>query len=69
MSKRKVANGAKATGRGEVPTKTLKRKDYDKELTKLHTELVKLQQWVVREGLKICIVFEGRDGAGKGGTI
>jgi polyphosphate kinase len=38
-------------------------------LTKLHVELVKLQQWVQREGLKVCIVFEGRDGAGKGGAI
>ena len=47
----------------------LKRKDYEKELEKLHGELVKLQQWVVHEGLKICIVFEGRDGAGKGGAI
>jgi len=47
----------------------LKRKDYDKQLEKLHGELVKLQQWVVHQGLKICIVFEGRDGAGKGGTI
>ena len=36
---------------------------------RLHGELVKLQQWVVAEGAKICIVFEGRDGAGKGGTI
>jgi polyphosphate kinase 2 (PPK2 family) len=44
-------------------------KDYDKELRKLHVELVKLQQWVVHKGLKVCIVFEGRDGAGKGGTI
>ena len=44
-------------------------KDYDKELKKLHVELVKLQQWVVHKGLKVCIVFEGRDGAGKGGTI
>jgi len=44
-------------------------KDYDKELEKLHGELVALQQWVVAEGAKICIVFEGRDGAGKGGTI
>jgi polyphosphate kinase 2 (PPK2 family) len=35
----------------------------------LHVELVKLQQWVVHKGLKVCIVFEGRDGAGKGGTI
>ena len=47
----------------------LKRKDYEEELDRLHGELVALQQWVVREKAKICIVFEGRDGAGKGGTI
>jgi polyphosphate kinase 2 len=47
----------------------LKSKDYARELARLHEELVKLQQWVVHKGLKICIVFEGRDGAGKGGTI
>jgi polyphosphate kinase len=47
----------------------LKRKEYEKELRKLHIELVKLQEWVRHEGGKICIVFEGRDGAGKGGTI
>jgi polyphosphate kinase 2 len=47
----------------------LKRKDYDKALTKLHVELVKLQEWVKHKGLKVCVVFEGRDGAGKGGTI
>jgi len=47
----------------------LKRKAYQKELAKLHVELVKLQEWVKQKGLKICIVFEGRDGAGKGGTI
>src|ERR1700758_1837966 len=47
----------------------LKRKDYERELARLHVEFVKLQQWVVRKGLKVCIVFEGRDGAGKGGTI
>src|SRR5215510_3726965 len=51
------------------PKEKLKRKDYDKELGRLHVELVKLQQWVVQKGLKVCIVFEGRDGAGKGGTI
>ena len=44
-------------------------KQYAKELAKLHVELVKLQEWVKYKGLKICIVFEGRDGAGKGGTI
>ena len=47
----------------------LKRKPYEEELRRLHGELVKLQQWVVHKGLKVCIVFEGRDGAGKGGTI
>src|SRR5881394_3909256 len=47
----------------------LKRKAYDKQLERLHGELVRLQQWVVHAGLKVCIVFEGRDGAGKGGTI
>jgi polyphosphate kinase len=44
-------------------------KDYQRELKKLHAELVKLQEWVKYKGLKICVVFEGRDGAGKGGTI
>jgi polyphosphate kinase 2 len=48
---------------------SLKRKEYDKELRKLHVELVKLQEWVKHAGLKVCILFEGRDGAGKGGTI
>ena len=47
----------------------LKRRTYEKELAKLHAELVTLQEWVVRKGLKVCIVFEGRDTAGKGGTI
>src|SRR5690348_2202784 len=49
--------------------KKLKRKDYEKELARLHAELVKLQHWVVEKRLRVCIVFEGRDGAGKGGTI
>jgi polyphosphate kinase 2 len=47
----------------------LSRKDYDKELARLHVELVKLQEWVVHKGLKVCVIFEGRDTAGKGGTI
>jgi polyphosphate kinase len=47
----------------------LKTRDYNDELARLHVELVKLQQWVVHKGLKVCVVFEGRDGAGKGGTI
>src|SRR5215468_8946977 len=47
----------------------LKRKDYERELARLHVEFVKLQLWAVQKGLKVCILFEGRDGAGKGGTI
>lgn len=53
----------------KVAKPALKTKEYEKELRRLHVELVKLQQWVVAKGLKVCIVFEGRDGAGKGGTI
>ncbi|HBE9155441.1 TPA: polyphosphate kinase 2 [Serratia fonticola] len=44
-------------------------KKYQQELRLLHEELVHLQSWVIAKGLKVCIVFEGRDGAGKGGTI
>jgi polyphosphate kinase len=47
----------------------LKTKEYERQLRKLHVELVQLQRWVVEKGLKVCILFEGRDGAGKGGTI
>jgi len=47
----------------------LGRKEFEKALAKLHVELVQLQRWVQEKGLKVCIVFEGRDGAGKGGTI
>ena len=46
-----------------------KRKDYDKQLRKLQAKLCDLQEWVKQEGKRIIIVFEGRDGAGKGGTI
>lgn len=47
----------------------LSNKEYAKQLKSLHAELVKLQLWVQHKGLKIILVFEGRDGAGKGGTI
>jgi polyphosphate kinase 2 len=47
----------------------LKEKEYRAHLKPLHVELVNLQRWVVETGQKICIVFEGRDGAGKGGVI
>ncbi len=47
----------------------LKRKKYEKELRRLQAELCKLQDWVKHKGLRVIIIFEGRDGAGKGGTI
>jgi polyphosphate kinase 2 len=65
-----AAKKAKAGKRGaSTPSEELSGKQYAKELKKLHVELVKLQEWVKLKGLKICVVFEGRDGAGKGGTI
>ena len=47
----------------------LRRADYEAELLTLHTELVKLQDWVRQQGLKVVVLFEGRDAAGKGGVI
>jgi polyphosphate kinase 2 len=47
----------------------LGRKEYEKEIAVLQAELVRLQEWVVAQGLKVCVVFEGRDTAGKGGVI
>jgi polyphosphate kinase len=65
----RAAAGAAAGATGTRPAAKFSSKDYDRALKKLHVELVQLQQWVVAKGLKVCIVFEGRDGAGKGGTI
>jgi polyphosphate kinase 2 len=47
----------------------MKRKEYEREMVRLHGELVAMQEWVKATGAKICVVFEGRDTAGKGGTI
>src|SRR5262245_30905713 len=52
----------------DTPPK-MKRKQYEKELRKLQVELCRLQEWVVHQGLRVVVVFEGRDAAGKGGTI
>src|SRR5437660_11052418 len=52
----------------EAP-RPMKRKKYEKELGRLQTELCLLQEWVVHKGLRVVVVFEGRDAAGKGGTI
>ena len=51
------------------PLSKMKRKPYEREMRVLHGELVAMQEWVKATGAKICIVFEGRDTAGKGGTI
>jgi len=51
------------------PAPKMKTKPYEKEMRRLHGELVAMQEWVKSSGAKICIVFEGRDTAGKGGTI
>src|SRR6476659_4314690 len=51
------------------PPPKMKEKEYQRELRRLHGELVAMQEWVKDSGAKICIVFEGRDTAGKGGTI
>jgi len=51
------------------PLPKMKRKPYEREMERLHGELVAMQEWVKETGAKICIVFEGRDTAGKGGTI
>jgi len=65
-----VSTAKKTEGDGsDSASEKMKGKEYEKELAKLHVELVKLQEWVKFKGLKICIVFEGRDGAGKGGAI
>src|ERR1700730_6640144 len=62
--------GARAgEGAGAGPPRKMKRKEYEREMRLLHGELVAMQEWVKASGAKICVVFEGRDTAGKGGTI
>jgi polyphosphate kinase 2 len=53
----------------EATESKMKRKKFEKELQKLQTELCRLQDWVVHAGLRVIVIFEGRDAAGKGGTI
>ena len=56
-------------GGAEIEPQRLDKRGYEKELERLQVELVRLQDWVVHEGLKVVVLFEGRDTAGKGGTI
>jgi len=68
MGKKKNNDRSTASAKDAAPKK-LKEKQYQRELRTLHVEMVHLQEWVKRTGAKVCIVFEGRDTAGKGGTI
>jgi polyphosphate kinase 2 len=54
---------------GKENSKKMKRKEYEKHLRKLQVELCRLQDWIKAEGARIIVIFEGRDAAGKGGTI
>ncbi len=64
-----VAAGGPDAVDGAAPRPRMKLKEYERELRRLHGELVAMQEWVKTTGAKVCIVFEGRDTAGKGGTI
>ena len=64
-----AAEAVVATTEASEPKPKMSRKEFEKELEKLQTELVKLQEWTKATGAKICVLFEGRDAAGKGGII
>ena len=61
MSKKEHKHAAERKG--------MKRKEYEAELRELQAEICKLQDWVKYKGLRVIVIFEGRDAAGKGGTI
>jgi polyphosphate kinase 2 len=69
VKKSKQSDQPVASVEKDPPPKKLSRKVYEKELDRLHVELVKLQEWIKDKGLKVVVIFEGRDTAGKGGTI
>lgn len=71
MSKKKKSSDEKSVKKtaNDNPDQKLKTKYYEEELAKLQIELVKLQEWIKDQGLKVVVIFEGRDAAGKGGTI
>jgi polyphosphate kinase 2 len=64
-----AAKNAKKRDNAASPAEKIKRSDYERRMAKLHERLVQLQLWAQASGAKVCILFEGRDGAGKGGTI
>jgi polyphosphate kinase 2 (PPK2 family) len=65
----KKAKKSESGSETEEPRPKMKSKEYEAELRRLHAELVAMQEWVKASGAKVCVVFEGRDTAGKGGTI
>ena len=67
--KAKKTRGAKDGAKKSKAAEPLDRKQYEKELEKLQVELCHLQNWVIAKGLRVIVVFEGRDAAGKGGSI
>jgi polyphosphate kinase 2 (PPK2 family) len=64
-----VENGKMLSRKNSPKTCKLRRKEYEEELRKLQIEVCKLQEWVRHEGLRIIVIFEGRDAARKGGAI
>ena len=69
MMKKDTDNKLKKNEHLQKNAKKIKNKVYEKELAKLQVELVKLQEWIKAQGLKVVVIFEGRDAAGKGGVI
>ncbi|MEM8505081.1 MAG: polyphosphate kinase 2 [Cyanobacteria bacterium P01_D01_bin.1] len=68
-AKKEKKSKKKTAAKNEKSQKKLSKKVYEEELLRLQTELVKLQYWVKEKGLKVVVLFEGRDAAGKGGAI
>ncbi len=68
-SKDKAKGGKASNGGAPEDRRKLSNKEYEKELERLQLELVKLQGWIQHEGLRVAVLFEGRDAAGKGGAI
>jgi polyphosphate kinase 2 len=69
MAKTKAASPREALEADETASAKLGKKRYEEELARLQRELIKLQEWIKHSGLRVVVIFEGRDAAGKGGTI
>jgi polyphosphate kinase 2 (PPK2 family) len=69
MAKTKTPTPRQAIAAEESESTKMKRKPYEEELARLQLELIKLQEWIKHAGLRVVVIFEGRDAAGKGGTI